>query len=399
MRTLRALPILLLAACIVDDEPILDEGEVDQSLSNASQIGEPTWSVWLGNCTASVLDERWLLTSGPCITPGTGIAVVTIAVGSAGTQTVYSGLSRNYVRPGSMGYDVGLVYLDDRGLDLAGIGKAKLYSDSRRPWRSSSEPSEVTWAGWGNGGSDCSTAHRLRVAEHDLVQDSIGDYYATMLLSDTPVRACPGDRGGQFLVTRGGERLQIAVYEQVYAFYNRSRTVGALYSLNREWIESTIAAETSRAFVTSWTTGWAGGYEYRQSNLASDGFEPLTGYEYRCMDIGKDGVVVMRACTGVGSQKWAFPTSGEIVAYNALPLRDRECLAIDSTAVGAQLHVKPCDGSDFQRFAYTQDGRLRSAMASTRCLKAQGAGQPVVVAACQTGAAQQMWSTSPIPPP
>ena len=101
------------------------------------------------------------------------------------------------------------------------------------------------------------------------------------------------------------------------------------------------------------TIATAGGYAYRQSNIVTDGFEPLQGYQYRCVDIGKDGVVITRDCTGTGTQKWAFPTSGAIVAYSEL-LRGPNCVAIDSTAVGAQLHVKPCDETNFQRFAYSR---------------------------------------------
>jgi hypothetical protein len=347
------------------------------------------------------LNERWLLTRGSCITPGIGIAAVTGAVGSSGTISLYSGLVRNYVHPyQTLVHDVGLVYLDDRGLDLAATGKAKLYADPREPWHDESEPTAMTWAGWGYAGADCSmTTHRLRVADLDLIQA----YGINVAAIDRDAhRACSGDGGSQFLVTRGGEHLQIALYTGIFDFsFNGTglSNVGALYSLNRTWIEDTIAAETSRAFVPTWTNGTAGGYAFRQGAIASDGFEPLGGYEYRCADILKDGSVGMRDCSGVDSQRWAFPASGEILAYGRPLQRDRRCLAIDSTAIDAKLHVKDCDGTNFQRFAYTQDGRLRSAAASTRCLKAQGAGQPIVVASCQTGAAQQMWSTSPIPPP
>jgi hypothetical protein len=401
------IPVFLfvpLAACAVDETT----SEVDDPITGATALGEPTWSAWLGDCTASILDERWLLTNASCIdADGVGYANVDVTDGSTGMRNVYSGLARKYRHPqhGALAYDLGLIYLDDRGLDLTGIGKAKLYADARVPG-AGGESAAVVWAGWGATGAGCTTTtHQLRIVDGLALEhwyDSVDTFWKD------GVYECPGDRGSQYLVSRGGELLQHAVHirqdfigliedhGEQFLPYNFGTQLG----LNRAWIEDTIAAETSRAFVTSWTTGSAGGYAYRQANVSSDGFQPLQGYQYRCMDLGKDGSVVLRTCTGSDPQKWAFPVSGAILEYAGPLRRDPPCLAIDSTAVGAHLHVKACDGTNLQRFAYTQDGRLRSAMASTRCLRAGTTdGAAVLVAACESGDPQQMWSTSPIPPP
>ncbi len=330
---LAVVPVVLFFVC---------GGPQADALTQSPEATDPSWVVKIlypegdknVECTGSVLNERWILTSAHCL-HGAGSSYFETRHNSGGG----AGRARFYRHPqfdeDETANDVGLVYLQERPLDISRARQAKLFTDSRRPWRDDSEPDEFAMSAWGlgsdpGGTSNCDNGrawtHRQATFEVDYDSDSA---YATAS-SDVYTHGCHRDSGAPWMLRRGStasgrEFMLFAVYKGQSTNYNLFTPPyvttftehAALLETNLVWVLSTLASvgQSTPYHHDCRALSW-GGWRYQQCNLSSRGWAELIGLGNMCMTAmgtTSGSPVQLRTCSKSSwSQGWSLLPSGMI---------------------------------------------------------------------------------------
>lgn len=399
---MRIIPLstLLLAGCLVDAGTPVDVSTADQPIANgtSTDIGRTIRISSFSDCTASVLNDRWLLTAGSCIT-----SEIYGSFFNTLTNQVYYGRVLQFEHPSHVGsdddpvHDIGLIYLEDYGISAT---FAEIFTDTRRPWCDASEPDDMWLEGWGQGGDNCEyLGHSLTHGALHVDYNPGNTHYASAAKGS--VHACPGDRGGEYYLYRGTDSdaryLQFAVHSGLrptWIPFNPTPTIrhqGALLEDSFGWIATVISERTSGVFGTRWVNGTHGGFASQRSEIVERPLGNLVGFNNRCMHdtMTTPDRVEMRACDSSTNQLWRFTKLGEIRRSSGL-LRESFCLEMtdNSTANRTVMRVARCNGSLAQRFVFTSGGQIQPAIARSKCVEAPGS---VVQLYDCNGSPPQMW--------
>ena len=399
-------------------------GPVAAQLTQSPQVTDPSWVVKLIypvgtknlECTGSVLNERWILTSAHCL-QGSGSSGFWMFSGG----TLPTGRARFYRHPqfdeDETAHDVGLVYLQQKPLDISKTRQAKLFTDTRRPWRDDSEPDEFVMSAWGLGSDpggtrncDEGTEWTRRQATFEVDYDS-DSAYATAS-SDALTHGCPGDSGAPWMLRRGSdasgrEFMLFAVYKGQSTHYNLFNPPyyvsytehAALLETNLAWLLSTLASVgQSTPYHHDCRALSLGGWRYQQCNLSSRGWAELVGLGNMCMTVmgtTSGSPVQLRTCSKSWSQGWSLLPSG-MIRSRVNPLL---CLD-DAPYINGLMQVTTCTSSGIARFNLTTEPYLRLSANWNRCVDAPPAfttsgmpseGTPVQSFGCN-GTPSQRWT-------
>ncbi|MBL8951725.1 MAG: ricin-type beta-trefoil lectin domain protein [Myxococcaceae bacterium] len=408
-----------LAACGVPETPEVEttEPEAAQQQLTRATLGGPKWAVALyingGLCSASVINEHWLLTSAHCLngTPGLATNVTVQYAPAAGqAETVYTGPTKLYPHPsGSAGnstkeYDIGLVQLLGYGIDTAKTGRAKFYADPSFPWRNPNADSRfryVSISGWGlatigrTGSTNCATGTAGRQMLGTNYALTISPNELAVSTRVQPAHPCDGDSGGPWFYdltnSTGVEPVQLAV---------ESRTLdgieyATLVKAHLGWLESTLQAN-SAPYGSYCSSSTLSNSVVRQCQQLSLGWSDAVGLGGKCMEPASGSVgapVRLAPCNSSVAQMWSRMPNGEIRSGANASL----CLDVPggSATNGNRMQLYTCNATLAQRFGYTAQGEIRSGLSWNKCVEVQGGftanGTPIQLYDCNW-TASQWWS-------
>jgi hypothetical protein len=228
----RVAGVLFVAALALSCGPASDPGggpaTSGEALTRSPASTAVPWAAKLGfinggGCSVYVLSNHWIMGVKHCFDSwvGAGSFPIIYTAPNGVQQVIYNGPGVVRTYPWSSGHveDIGLVYLvNGLGANLGLTGQAKLYADTRHPWCSYSDPSElVFWiAGYGGGtdvggSNDCGTSTTTIKRLNTFALRS-GSCSGALDLWSTPseVHPCYGDSGAAMLLVRDGEYLAFA---------------------------------------------------------------------------------------------------------------------------------------------------------------------------------------------
>jgi hypothetical protein len=398
-------------------------------LTQSPKATDPPWVVKVlypvGNknqeCTGSVLNERWILTSAHCL-QGSGSSGFWVY---SSVEQTSPGRARFYRHPeydeDETAHDVGLVYLQQKPIDISSTRQAKLFTDSRRPWRDDSEPDEFAMSAWGlgsdpGGTNSCDDGTEWTHRQATFVVDCDSDSDHATASSNLYTHGCPRDSGAPWMLRRGStasgsEFMLFAVYKGqssvTHPFNSYFVTVtehAALLETNLAWIRSTLASVgRSTPYRHDWRVLSLGGWTYQQCDLTSRGWAELVGLEDMCMTVmgtTSGSPVQLRTCSKSLSQGWSLLPSG-MIRSQVNPL-----LCLDGLYDNGHMRVTTCTTSGSSaRFNLTTEPYLRFSVNWNRCVDAPPAfttsgtpseGTPVQSFGCN-GTPSQRWTMRPLP--
>ena len=362
---------------------------------NGTFTTAPNWVVQIqaGGCSCSgwAVNEHWILTSGHCFI-GTGQCpavdgdqlTVLRATGLGASMVVYQAPASFIRHPsfaGNAAHDAQLIRLWSHGLPIEVMGQAKMYSDSRKPWKDLSLPRSFFSVGWGrsvinpNDATDCIAGgvNAMR-SGGPLTLDSTSTDVPTFVTSPIGTQfPCSGDSGSPWLLPRGSEMLGIAIHSRRAGSPRKAQ--GTTIADNLSWIESTLAANTSANKYGQWrhdgTAGdqASGFYRYRQCEELWRGWGQLKRDNVCIQANGATAGSTLSAATcgvstSIATQAFALVPSGAILSLAAPGF----CLEASSAADLAPMRVAPCNGSLNQRFGNGPGSTIRLGLDWNRCV-------------------------------
>jgi hypothetical protein len=371
------------------DAVIADPAIPPPPIVNGTLMTEPNWVVSLGFnstfCSAWVMNEHWLLTAAHCLKSVVNGQVVTVTRANApgGRETIYTGPARFFMHPefnDTAAHDVGVIHLDNAGLRIDLTGVAKMYSDTRRPWASSSLPRDISAVGWGfvtqdpNNSTSCLPSSSLLRTTTSMTVDVSS---ATTPFVTSPIGStfpCSGDSGTPWLLLRGDNSAGFA--QMGFAVHSRRRgspvkAQAPTIDDNRAFIEDTVRSLNSTdVYGTGCSEKSLGGFRFRTCEQTGRGWGQLKSSLGTCMQAtgsASGSSVTLATCNQtVNAQVWGLFPSGEIKNL----LNTSNCLEAPSSISGTAMRVATCNKGAAQRFGNGPQGQLTLGTAFNQCVTA-----------------------------